>query len=136
MGKLINVAGGAITLFLGLILWILFSVIGGIKAGLGQFDPTLYAAMYASFFLMIFGPILFWIVLPLVGRYRRRRETIEPITYVRKAPSAPEASISTLGPPLEVAAPAPTAMERCPHCGAPLTGKEGEFCHKCWRRIR
>jgi len=74
MGKLLNVAGGAVTLFLGLILWILFSALGGTKAGLGRFDPTLYAAMSASFFLMIFGPVLFWIALPLIGRYRRRRE--------------------------------------------------------------
>jgi len=111
MGKLVNIAGGAITLFLGLILWILFSVIGGIKAGLGHFDPTLYAAMVTSFFLMILGPILFWIVLPLIGWYRHRRKLMWPIQP-----------------------PASHSVYYCTNCGRPLKylpQYQKWFCENC-----
>lgn len=91
IGKLVNIAGGAITLFLGLILWILFSVIGAMEQVMGYFDPTLYNAMVASFLLMIFGPVLFWIVLPLIERYRRK-----------------------------TAWPMPMSLHYCRNCGKPL----------------
>jgi len=104
MGKLVNVAGGAVTLFLGLILWILFSVMGGIEQAFGHFDPTLYAAMVASFFLMILGPALFWIVLPLIERHRRRRKTVESVAVL--------------------------PLRFCPSCGVELRS-EGRFCWRC-----
>jgi len=58
------------------------------------------------------------------------------VHLVRRARPEPEAPTVTPAPPFKVTAPAPAEMERCPHCGEPLTGKEGQFCHKCWRRIR
>jgi hypothetical protein len=109
MGKLVNIAGGAISLFLGLILWITFSVIGGIAAGLGHFDPGLYNAMVAGFFLMIVGPAIFWIVLPLVERYRRRRKAVEPVT--------------------------PLPVHFCPGCGAEVSAATERFCWRCGRRL-
>ena len=109
MGKLVNIAGGTIALFLGLILWILFSIMGGISAGLGHFDPSLYNAMVASFFLMIVGPVIFWIVLPLVERYRRRRKIVEATT--------------------------PLLVHFCPGCGAEISAPIERFCWRCGRRL-
>jgi hypothetical protein len=109
LGKLVNIAGGAISLFLGLILWITFSVIGGIAAGLGHFDPGLYNAMVASFLLMIGGPAIFWVALPLVERYRRRRKAVEPVTPLR--------------------------VHFCPGCGAEVSAPTERFCGRCGRRL-
>jgi len=81
------------------------------KQVMGQFDPTLYAAMVTSFFLMILGPVLFWIVLPLIDWYRQRRKAILPI-------------------PL----PMPQAVYHCMNCGRPLmyVPQYGRwYCNKC-----
>jgi len=109
MGKLVNIAGGAITLFLGLILWITFSVMAGIASALGHPDPGLNAAYTVSFYLMILGPVIFWIVLPLVERYRRRRKAVEPVT--------------------------PLPVHFCPSCGAEISAPAERFCWRCGRRL-
>ena len=58
----------------GAILWLLVSLIGGIGEGLGGKTPAfVYVILYLSFFVMVGGPIAFWIVLPIRGYRKRRR---------------------------------------------------------------
>lgn len=108
MGKVVNVAGGAVSLFLGLILWILFSFMGAIEEIVSGFNPTLYTAMAASFFLMIGGPILFWVVLPVAEWYRSRRKKAQPAATMQ--------------------------MRFCPSCGAQLLLGD-RFCRRCGRGL-
>jgi len=65
---------------LGLLLWIVASVITGVsQAGEdlgGQETPVLfYVFVGIGFAVMIGGPLLYWFVFPIVGYLRRRRPT-------------------------------------------------------------
>jgi len=58
------------TLLLGLALWIAGSIIEGIAAGLaGESFLLTRSAMGIGFLLIFFGPIFFWIILPLKDRW-------------------------------------------------------------------
>jgi predicted branched-subunit amino acid permease len=59
---------------LGAILWVISSVVGGIGEGLGgERLIVLRILMYIGFIVMFVGPLVWWIVLPLVNIIRRRR---------------------------------------------------------------
>ena len=69
-----NVFKGIVVGFLGLIVWLLASLIGGIMEGLsGVRDPVLYALMTLGFFIMVGGPLCYIVVIPIVNWWRRRR---------------------------------------------------------------
>ena len=58
------------TLLLGLALWIAGSIVEGIAAGLaGESFFLTRSVMGIGFFLIFFGPIFFWIILPLKDRW-------------------------------------------------------------------
>lgn len=53
---------------LGFFAWIIFQVFGGFEKGItGSSDLGPYVGL--SFTLMIFGPALFWVILPLKERW-------------------------------------------------------------------
>jgi hypothetical protein len=62
---------------LGAILWIISSVVGGVGEGLGGEPPTIIRVfMYIGFIVMFVGPVLWWIIIPLVKLTRRRRNNV------------------------------------------------------------
>lgn len=69
MKLLISVGAGAFSLLLGLIIWIVASVVAGIDSGLGQPSRVADIWMKSGFTLMTAGPIIGWIMMPV---YRRR----------------------------------------------------------------
>ena len=65
-----NIWKGLITSLLGLALWIAGSTVEGIAEGLaGESFLLTRSAMGIGFFLIFFGPIFFWIILPLKDRW-------------------------------------------------------------------
>jgi hypothetical protein len=59
---------------LGAILWVAASVTAGVGEGLGGEPlPILHALMVIGFFVMVLGPLAFWIVLPIRKTLRKRR---------------------------------------------------------------
>lgn len=61
--------------FVGFIIWFLLSVVFGVVAGVEGRETTTgeKVALAFLFFLMVGGPLLFWIVLPIKSRVRRRK---------------------------------------------------------------
>jgi len=69
-----NVFKGIVVGVLGFVVWLLTSVVGGLREGLGGGrDPVLYGLMFLGFFLMIGGPVVYIGVLPAWGWWKRRR---------------------------------------------------------------
>lgn len=59
---------------LGAVLWLAASITGGVIEGFsGERDSAVYALMYAGFFIMVFGPFTFWVVLPIRRAWKNRR---------------------------------------------------------------
>jgi hypothetical protein len=59
---------------LGAILWIVASVTAGVGEGLGAEPlPSLHALMAIGFFVMVGGPLAFWIILPIRKAMKKRR---------------------------------------------------------------
>ena len=65
---------GIVVGVLGAVLWFLFSVLQGINEGLGEpGDPVFEVFMILGFALMIGGPVIYIVILPVVSWWRRRR---------------------------------------------------------------
>jgi hypothetical protein len=59
---------------LGAILWVVASVTAGVGEGLGAEPlPSLHALMAIGFFIMVLGPLAFWVILPIRLAVKRRR---------------------------------------------------------------
>ena len=68
-----NVFKGIVVGILGFIVWFVVSVVYGIGQGLGGgANLTLDALMALGFTLMIGGPVVYIVVLPIVGWWRGR----------------------------------------------------------------
>lgn len=69
-----NIWKGFITLLVGVALWISGSIVEGITGGLaGESFLLTRSAMNIGFFLIFFGPIFFWIILPLRDKWYKSR---------------------------------------------------------------
>jgi hypothetical protein len=59
----------------GAVLWVLTSAVGGFGEGLGGEPlPVLHLLMYSGFAVMVGGPLVFWVIRPVVNLIKRRRE--------------------------------------------------------------
>ena len=69
-----NVFKGIVIGFIGLIVWVLFSVPLGIDAALGVAEnPMFHTLMVLGFLLMVGGPAVYIVILPIWGWWRRKR---------------------------------------------------------------
>jgi len=77
-----NVFKGIVIGFIGLIVWVLFSVPLGIDAALGVAEnPMFHTLMALGFLLMVGGPVVYIVILPIWGWWRRKRSVrTEPQT--------------------------------------------------------
>lgn len=58
---------------LGAILWVVVSTVGGFGEGLGAEPlPILRRLMYVGYAMMVGGPLVFWVIRPVVQWIRRR----------------------------------------------------------------
>jgi hypothetical protein len=74
MGKAKNFLIGLGIGVLGAILWVVASVTAGVGEGLGAEPlPSLHALMVIGFFVMVLGPLTFWLILPIRRAVKRRR---------------------------------------------------------------
>lgn len=73
-----NVFKGIVVGFIGFIIWFIVSVIYGIGTGLGAGEnPTFSSFMYLGFFLMVGGPVVYIVILPIWGWWRKKRSARE-----------------------------------------------------------
>ncbi len=64
---------GLVTGLLGVLLWVLSSFVAGVGEGLGAEPlPILHTLMTVGFVVMITGPAIFWVVLPVIKVMRGR----------------------------------------------------------------
>lgn len=69
-----NIFKGIITGFVGLVIWVLFSIPMGIDAALeAPENPTFRFLMTLGFALMVLGPAIYIVVLPAVGWLKKRQ---------------------------------------------------------------
>ena len=69
-----DVFKGIVVGFIGLVIWVLASIPAGIDAALGTTTSPLFDAfMVLGFFLMIGGPVVYIVVLPVRDWLRRHR---------------------------------------------------------------
>ena len=81
-----NVFKGIVVGVLGFVLWLVASFVGGAITGLGgPALPVLFLGMYLGFFVMVGGPVVYIVVLPVAGWIKRRRARHE----VRASPASP-----------------------------------------------
>ena len=72
--KLHNVFKGIVVGFIGFVLWFVVSVVYSIGTGLGGGEnSTFNAFMFLGFFRMIGGPVVYIVILPIRGWWRRKR---------------------------------------------------------------
>ena len=69
-----NILNGLVLLILGLILWIVSSVVEGIISFPTRTHTPLIYVMAIGFFVMIGGPVVYWIIIPIRNLIRRRRD--------------------------------------------------------------
>ena len=81
-----NVFKGIVVGVLGFFVWFLASIPLGISDAFGGAqDPTFYTIMVLGFLIMVGGPVVYVVVLPVAGWVKRRRARRE----VRSSPSSP-----------------------------------------------
>jgi len=68
-----NLFKGFVCLALGAVLWILTSVVGGFLEAFGKASLTLEYLMYIGFAIMVLGPIIFWIIIPIKNRLPKKK---------------------------------------------------------------
>jgi hypothetical protein len=68
-----NLFKGFVCLVLGAVLWILTSVVGGFLEAFGEASLTLEYLMYIGFAIMVLGPIIFWIIIPIKNRLTKKK---------------------------------------------------------------
>jgi len=68
-----NILNGLVLLILGLILWILSSVVEAFITFPTGGHTWLFYVMALGFFVMIGGPVVFWAIIPIRNWIRRRR---------------------------------------------------------------
>jgi len=69
-----DVFKGIVVGFIGFIMWILVSIPLGIGEAVGVArDPVLNAALYLGFTLMVGGPVVYIVILPIWVWWRGRR---------------------------------------------------------------
>lgn len=69
-----DVFKGIVVGFIGLVIWVGASIPAGIDAALGTTtSPVFEALMYLGFFIMVGGPLVYIVVLPVTGWLRSRR---------------------------------------------------------------
>lgn len=64
---------GIVTGFIGFILWGLFSIVEGLNEAFGEATAFGTAGMVLGFALMVGGPVVYIVVLPVAGWVRRWR---------------------------------------------------------------
>ena len=68
-----NVFKGIVVGFIGLIIWLLVSIPLGIGDAVGVArDPLLNAVLYLGFALMVGGPVVYIVILPMWSWWRAR----------------------------------------------------------------
>ena len=68
-----NVFKGIVVSVLGFIVWFVVGIALGISDAVGVArDPVLNAFLYLSFFIMVGGPVVYIVILPIVGWWRGR----------------------------------------------------------------
>lgn len=68
-----NFAIGLVLLMLGALVWFISSLFAGVGQAVGEPAPLIIQVFVPiGFFVMIGGPLTFWVVIP-VWRYLRRR---------------------------------------------------------------
>lgn len=68
-----NVFKGIVVGFIGLVIWLLFSVLWAVTDFMGDEAGLWHNGMYLGFAIMLGGPIIYIVVLPVAGWLRRRR---------------------------------------------------------------
>ena len=64
---------GLVIGLVGAVLWVLVSLVGGAgEAIIGEVNPTLRVLMYIGGVVMVGGPLVFWVILPIRRRISRR----------------------------------------------------------------
>jgi hypothetical protein len=60
----------------GAILWLIASFIIGVGRGLGGEEPPaiLNTLLNIGFLVMVVGPVVFWIIIPIKNRFKKRKE--------------------------------------------------------------
>jgi len=71
-----NWLSGFIYLFGGAILWLIASFIIGVGRGLGGEEPPaiLSTLLNIGFLVMVVGPVVFWVIIPIKNRFTKRKE--------------------------------------------------------------
>jgi len=69
-----NILNGLVLLVLGLILWIVASVVEAFLELGGGGWTWMMAVVALGWIIMIAGPVVFWAIIPIRDRIRRRRE--------------------------------------------------------------
>ncbi len=64
---------GLVVGVLGLIVWLVASVIEGLVRGVEGKGSWVYSLVVLGFLLMIGGPVFFWLLRPLWNKVRRQR---------------------------------------------------------------
>jgi len=69
-----NLLSGFIYFIGGAMLWLITSLIGGTIEGLGGGgrNQLLLVLMYIGGIIMIIGPIVYWIIIPIRNKFRKK----------------------------------------------------------------
>jgi len=68
-----DVFKGIVVGFIGFVLWVLFSFFEGLGRAFGEASAVGSAGVYLGFLLMVGGPVMYILVVPVVNRLRGRR---------------------------------------------------------------
>jgi len=72
-----NFLKGLGCLFGGFVVWVLASFVGALgEIATGTIDPFFYGLMVLGYFVMIVGPIVFWVVFPIKNRLIKKESVI------------------------------------------------------------
>lgn len=87
----------------GFAVWVLSSIVGALgEFTSGEINPFIYGMMVLSFFVMIGGPVAFWIVIPIKNRLTKKESIVRAVFC------------SACGNPIEL------GVKFCKTCGKPL----------------
>lgn len=69
-----NVFKGIVVGFIGFVIWFVTSVFAGIGAAVNATeDPLINAFMFIGFFIMVGGPVIYIVIIPIVNWWKRKK---------------------------------------------------------------